>query len=138
MYGCGVAVKAKRTEYAVRVDREGRLCLDGKTRTHFPPDWTAEHLLLAGLARCVLTALAYHARRADIWMAADADASGTVTRRDDGDWGFVEIECVVDARLDPEPPDLADFVARTERGCFIGASLNPKPRYVWHVNGVKL
>lgn len=135
VYGSEVAVKAKRTAYAVRVDRDGRLCLDDKTPTQFPPDWTAEHLVLAGLARCVLTSLSYHARRAGIWMGASADARGTITRRDDGSWGFVEIECEVDARLDPTPPDLHDLLARAERGCFVGASLDPKPRYAWRLNG---
>jgi organic hydroperoxide reductase OsmC/OhrA len=136
VYGFGVPVKAKRSEYSVRVDREGRLCLDERTPTHFPPDWTAEHLVLAALARCILTALAYHARRAETWMTASADASGTITRRDDGSWGFVEIAADIDARLDPIPPDLPALLGRAECGCFIGSSLEPRPRYVWHVNGV--
>ena len=135
MYGSAVPVKAKRSAYAVRVDREGRLAREDAPPTTFPPDWTPEHLVLGGLARCVLTALAYHSRRAEVWMAASADASGVVTRRDDGSWGFVEIECSVDARLDPAPPELGDFLARAERGCFVGASLDPRPTYRWTVNG---
>ncbi len=130
-----VAVKAKRTGYGVSVDRDGRLCLDGRTPTHFPPEWTAEHLFLGALAKCVLTSLSYHARHADLWLSANADASGTVTRRDDGSWGFVEIGVEVDARLDPSPSDLPELLGRAERGCFIGSSLSPKPAYAWRVNG---
>jgi organic hydroperoxide reductase OsmC/OhrA len=132
-----VPVKAKRTEYAVSVDRDGRLCLDDETPTHFPPSWTAEHLLLAALAKCVLTSLSYHARRAGLWLNANADASGMVTRRDDGSWGFVDIAVVVDARLDPAPPDVPELLGRAERGCFIGGSLHPKPQYTWRVNGAE-
>lgn len=119
----------------MRVDREGRVAVEGREAVHIPPEWEAEHLVLAGLARCVLKALAYHARRAEVWVAAGADASGAVTRRDDGSWGFVDIECVVDARLDPVPDDLQALLARAERGCFVGASLRPRPRYAWRVNG---
>jgi hypothetical protein len=42
--------------------------------------------------------------------------------------------------LDPEPPppELAGLIARTEEGCFVGASLMPKPTYHWRVNGVDI
>src|SRR3712207_8556242 len=33
--------------------------------------WTAEHLVLGGLARCVIASLAYHARRAGVETTAD-------------------------------------------------------------------
>ena len=128
-------MESKRSEFAVAVDREGRAAAEDRRPVHFGPEWTAEHLLLLALARCTLAALAYHARRADVWLQAGADARGTVTRRDDGSWGFVEIEVAVDARLDPAPPDLPELLGRTERGCFVGASLDPGPTYAWRVNG---
>lgn len=119
--------RPKRTEYAVEIG--------GRDLTAFDPAWTPEHLVLAALARCSLAALAHHARKDGISVDASATARGAVSRRDDGSWGFVEIECAVDARLDPQPSDPRDLLARAERGCFIGASLEPRPRYAWTVNG---
>ena len=100
--------------------------------------WTPEHLVLAGLARCVLTSLAFHAGRADLDVTPAADARGTVTRRDeDGRFAFVAIEVGLDVRLEPEPPPdaVAELTAKAERDCFVGASLTVKPAYRWIVNG---
>ena len=117
----------RRSEYAVELESRNPAALD--------PAWTPEHLVLAALARCSLAALAYHAKREGVAAEAAARATGAVSRRDDGSWGFVELECAVEATLEPEPDDAADLLARAERGCFIGASLDPKPRYSWIVNG---
>ena len=115
--------RPKRSEYVVEVD--------GDDPSAFDPAWKAEHLLLAALARCSLASLTHHARKDGLSVEADARASGVVSLRDDGSWGFVEIECAVDARLDPAPADPSDLLARAERGCFIGASLVPAPHYAW-------
>jgi organic hydroperoxide reductase OsmC/OhrA len=115
-----VPARPKRTEYAVEIG--------GRDPTAFDPAWTPEHLVLAALARCSLAALDHHARKDGISVEASATARGAISRRDDGSWGFVEIECAVDARLDPEPSGTGDLLARAERGCFIGASLAPAPR----------
>ena len=117
------------------VDRDGRFSAEGGAAAHFGREWTAEHLLLAALARCSLAALSYHARRDGLWLLASAKAQGVVARRADGDWGFVELACEIDARIDPGPADLGGLLARAERGCFVGASLEPRPRYAWTVNG---
>jgi organic hydroperoxide reductase OsmC/OhrA len=122
-----VRTQPKRSEYAVEVD--------GHDLTAFDPAWKPEHLVLAALARCSLASLAHHAGRDGVSVEASARARGVVSRREDGSWGFVEIECTVDVQLDPEPADLHDLEARAERGCFIGASLDPPPRYVWKVSG---
>ena len=119
--------RPKRTEYAVE--------LDSREPAAFDPAWTPEHLLLAALARCSLGALAHHAKRDGLTAEASARATGAVSRREDGSWGFVEIECAIEATLEPAPSDPADLLARAERGCFVGASLSPKPRYEWIVNG---
>jgi organic hydroperoxide reductase OsmC/OhrA len=119
--------RPKRTEYAVEVDSREPAALD--------PAWTPEHLVLAALARCSLGALAYHAKRDGLAAEASARAGGAVSRRDDGSWGFVDIECAIEATLEPAPDDPDDLFARAERGCFIGASLSPKPRYTWTVSG---
>lgn len=119
--------RPKRIEYAVEID--------GRDPTAFDPAWTPEHLVLAALARCSLAAFAHHARKDGVAVEASAAARGAISRRDDGSWGLVDIECAVDARLDPEPSDLRDLLTRAERGCFVGASLAPAPRYVWTING---
>jgi organic hydroperoxide reductase OsmC/OhrA len=104
-------------------------------------EWWAEHLVLAGLVRCTLTSLRYHARQAGLQVEASGGAHGTVTRReDDGSYGFVDIESELEVDLDPAPDREAaeELVARAERGCFVGNSLVPKPRYRWTVNGEAL
>jgi organic hydroperoxide reductase OsmC/OhrA len=130
-----VTPRQKGSEYVVAVDRDGRVAAEGGPAVHFGHEWTAEHLLLAALARCSLAALSYHARRDGLWLQASAKAQGVVARRPDGDWGFVTLECAIDVRLDPTPADSGDLLARAERGCFVGTTLEPRPRYAWTVNG---
>ncbi len=121
---------AKRFEYSV-MERWGD-----------PPsaekDWTPEHLVLSGLARCTLTALEFHAKRAGAAIGGSAAAEGTVTKRaEDGRYAFVDIACTLDVQLDPLPDagKVGELVGLAERDCFIGASLTAKPRYSWRVNG---
>jgi organic hydroperoxide reductase OsmC/OhrA len=105
---------------------------------HAEPDWTAEHLLLAGLARCSLTSLDFHAKRRNIAVRGTASAEGVVTKRDeDGRYAFVHVDCVVDVELEPLPDreSVAALLELAERDCFIGASLTAPPHYVWRVNG---
>jgi hypothetical protein len=84
-----------------------------------------------------VTSLAYHARRLSVDTSAAAEASGAVAPRDDGSWGLIDIECRIDAELHPRPPGepLRGLLRRAEAGCFVGASLSPKPIYHWTVNG---
>jgi organic hydroperoxide reductase OsmC/OhrA len=132
-----VAIRAKHFEYWVSLGDDGDVSTDGEP-IQLGEDVTAEHLLLAGLARCSMQSLAYFARLQNVEVKASAYASGTVTRRAEDDrYGFTEIECRMDVELDG---DLDDDALRTLResaewGCFVGASLNPPPRYTWRVNG---
>ncbi len=125
--------RARVLEFAASVDRDGRVEALGESLR--PPEtWAPEHLLLAGLVRCTLTSLRYHARRAGIEVTASGEASGTVTRRDeDGRFAFVEIECRLDVELSPASDHLAELLAKAERDCFVGASLAAKPHYVGNV-----
>jgi organic hydroperoxide reductase OsmC/OhrA len=94
--------------------------------------------VLAGLGRCSLTSLEFHAKRRNIAVSGSALAEGTVTKRDeDGRYAFVEVDVRLDVELDPLPEEegAAELVELAERDCFIGASLTAPPRYVWHVNG---
>jgi len=130
-----VPPRPKRTEFAVTIDRPHHATSDGRGDLDVPDEWTPEHLVLAGLASCLLTSLRYHARRAELAVTATAEATGAVMTRDDGRWGFVEIECTVDLHVDPVPDTIDELIAATELGCFIGTSLSPPSAYRWRVNG---
>jgi organic hydroperoxide reductase OsmC/OhrA len=130
---------AKVHEFDVAVGRDGSSSSGlGGVAVPASKEWWAEHLVLAGLVRCTLTSLRYHARHAGLHVEASGRAHGTVTRRkDDGLYGFVDIESELEVELDPAPGPEAveELVAKAERGCFVGNSLVPKPRYRWTVNG---
>ena len=103
--------------------------------------WTAEHLLLTALSRCIVKSYGYHARRAGHEVATTAAVHGVVTRREaDGRFAFVEIRVGLDVTLDAPPThdDLRAVSDKGERDCFIGASLAIKPDYHWTVNGEDL
>jgi uncharacterized OsmC-like protein len=132
------AVIRPRREYHVDLSPDGTLVTERGRSLEVPAAWTPEHLVLAALARCTLLALEFHVRKLSASVAVNASADGHVNRREDGSWGFVHIACALDVTLDPElpPPELAGLIARTEEGCFVGASLVPHPTYRWRVNGV--
>jgi organic hydroperoxide reductase OsmC/OhrA len=119
----------KRFEYSV-TEQAG-------TPARAEPDWTPEHLLLAGLARCTLASLEFHAERMSVGVAGEATADGVVAKRDeDGRYAFVEVECRLEVELEPRPEGdrLRELLGLAERDCFVGASLTAKPKYEWHVN----
>ena len=121
---------ARRFEYAV-VERFG-------DPPHAEPDWTPEHFVLAGLARCTFKSLDFHAKRAGITVSGKAAANGLVTsREEDGRYAFVDIECRLDVELEPptERERQDELLDLAERDCFVGASLNPMPHYEWQVGG---
>ena len=120
----------KRLDYSVS-ERSG-------TPAHAEPDWTAEHLLLAALARCSLSSLEYYAKRANVRVSGTADADGVVTRRDsDERYAFVETRVALDIEVEQalDGEELAKLLDSAEYGCFIGASLTATPTYEWRVNG---
>ena len=127
---------ARTFEYSASLDGDGTLLADGSP---LRPDeaWTPEHFVLAGLMRCTLQSLRHHAEQAAVAVSGSAAAEAVVTKRDDGRYGFVEIECGLDIALDPpvEGTALSKLLALAERDCFVGASLTPSPRYEWRVNG---
>jgi organic hydroperoxide reductase OsmC/OhrA len=131
-------VPPKRFEYAASLGEDGRLLAEGADPLEPGEAWTPEHLVLAGLMRCTLKSLAFHAERASVRVSGGAAAEGVVARQDDdGRYAFVELECGLDVELDPLPDGegLATLLDLAERDCFVGASLTAKPRYEWRVNG---
>jgi organic hydroperoxide reductase OsmC/OhrA len=133
-----MAATAKTFDYAAAVDRAGRVSGEGGGAVDLPADWKPEHLLLAGLIRCTLKSLRYHAGRAGIDdLVASGSAFGRVTKREQDDrYAFVEIDCRLEVELEPAPAaaELTDLLAKAERDCFVGASLTVPPRYRWTVN----
>ena len=128
--------------FDVRVDPERR-SWSGLGGEGIPMDdaWWAEHLVLAGLARCTLASLDYHAHRADLTSAGSATARGVVTKREsDGLYAFVQLEVDLNVELEPAPDEetVLELVSKAERDCFVGSSLTARPRYAWTVNGEAL
>lgn len=125
--------RAKVLDFEASIGTDGRVTALGESL--LPPEsWEAEHLVLAGLVRCSLASLGYHARRAGIEVTGAGDAHGIVTKRDDDErYAFVEITCRLDVELTPAPDDLEALLGKAERDCFVGASLTAKPTYVWNV-----
>jgi len=128
---------ARRFEYAASLDREGRLLAGGGSPLEPGEDWTPEHLVLAGLMRCTLKSLRFHAEQRSVSVRGGAVAEAVVTKREeDGRYAFVEVECGLDVELEPLPEGeaLVELLALAERDCFVGASLIVAPRYEWRVN----
>lgn len=130
-----MATRAKVLEYAVEVDRGGRMTIPGGGQFVPPEGWSADHLLLAALVRCSIDSFGYHARRAGHDVEAAGSAQGTITKSgDDGRYRFVQIAVRIDVQLTPRTTEPDDLIAQGERDCFVGASLDLKPRYEWHVS----
>jgi len=134
-------MKAKEFRYAIALDRAGRVTADGQAELDLDPAWTPEHLVLAGLTRCTVQSLRFHADRAEVDFVVSARAWALVTKpAPDDRYAFVEIDVELDLELEPLPPPdkLQELLALAERDCFVGASLCPHPRYRWRVNGAEL
>ena len=130
-----MTVGAKVFEYAVDLDRAGRLTIPGGGQFVPPEGWSADHLLLAALVRCSIDSFAYHARRAGHEVDASGEAQGYITKHEDeGRYRFIEIDVRIDAQLKPRTNEVDDLIMKAERDCFVGATLTLKPRYEWHVS----
>jgi uncharacterized OsmC-like protein len=134
-----MAVKAKELRYAVDLTAAGELKDENGVVLDVPAEWSPEHLLLAGLVRCSLKSLRYHAERqsADV-RTASGRARTLVTKRETDDrYALVETDVELAVELEPEPEAdaLAELLALAERDCWVGSSLTAKPSYRWVVNG---
>ncbi|HST18183.1 MAG TPA: OsmC family protein [Gaiellaceae bacterium] len=130
-----VVAKPKVFDYAVEVDRGGRMTVPGGAQLEPGEGWSPDHLLLAALVRCSIDSLSYHARRAGHEVSASGSAHAIVTRREtDERYAITEADVRIDAQLRPRATDSAELTAKAERDCFVGASLTIAPRYEWHVS----
>ena len=132
-----MSAEAKTFNYAVSLDRDGAVSSgEGGSSIASEEAWSPEHLVLAGLARCTLTSLDYHASRTGVESGGAAEARGEVTQRTtDGRYAFVRVKVDLDVTLDPRPDNVRELLSKAERDCFVGASLTARPRYRWTVNG---
>jgi len=130
-----VVARPKVFEYAVEVDRGGRMTVPGGAQLEPGEGWSPDHLLLAALVRCSIDSLTYHARRAGHDVSASGSAHATVSRREsDGRYAITAADVRIDAQLRPRASESAELAAKAERDCFVGASLTIAPRYEWHVS----
>ena len=137
-----MSAKPRILTFDVALDRDwtARSALGGSPFSQ-EAEWTAEHLVLTALCRCILTSFRYHCRRANHEPSSNASAHGAVTRREsDGRFAFVAIRADLDVTLEPLPGAevVRELIAKGERDCFVGASLNVEPDYHWTVNGEDL
>jgi len=134
-----VAFKAKELGFGVDLTPGGELMDENGVSLDVPAEWSAEHLLLAALARCSVESLRYHARRLGVAVSSTSASTRTlVTKREtDHRYALVDTEVELAVRLESEPEHeaLAELLASAERDCFVGSSLTAEPRYRWTVNG---
>jgi organic hydroperoxide reductase OsmC/OhrA len=134
-----VTVRAKELRFTVDLIPGGELRDENGVVLDVPAEWSPEHLLLAGLVRCSLKSLRYHADRAGVAVGAASGKTRTlVTKREADDrYALVETEVELAVEIEPEPGSgrLAELLAAAERDCFVGSSLTAKPSYRWVVNG---
>ena len=130
-----MAHAAKEFRYAVDLGEGDSVRTEEGAPLGPGPEWTPEHLLLAGLLRCSMKSLRYHAKRAAIEVGhARGSANSLFARREsDGRFAIAELEVDLELVLEPMPgeDELAELLAKAARDCFIGSSLTVKPVYRW-------
>ena len=94
-------------------------------RNGLPGYWSPEDMLVGATAACyVLTFRALAQRRGVPFDDLEVTATGHVTRRADGRFGFVLVELQVSLTTDCEHEEAVTTVAHdAERGCIVGRAL---------------
>jgi len=100
-----MAHTAKEFRYAVDLSEGDVVRTEDGTPLGGGPEWTPEHLLLAGLLRCSVKSLRHHAKRAGIELEnATGSADSVFTRREsDGRFAVTELKVEVALKLEPQP-----------------------------------
>jgi organic hydroperoxide reductase OsmC/OhrA len=113
----------------VRVVTDDKPALEIATPAEFrnglPGYWSPEDLLVGATASCyVLTFRALAKRRGISFDDLEVTATGHVTRRADGRFGFVLVELQVSVGTDVEHEEAVTALAHdAERGCIVGRAL---------------
>jgi len=91
-----------------------------------PGVWSPEDLLVGSVASCFAVTLVAVAERREVPLRGlEVDATGEVTQRQDGRFGFTEVRLKVNLRTDPGyEAEAAAAVEATELGCLVAASLD--------------
>lgn len=102
--------------------------------------WSPEDLLVGSIASCfAVTLVAVAERRSVPLRGLDVAASGRVTQRSDGRFGFTEVVLEVSLSTDPGYEEEATAAAdAAERGCLVAASLDFPVRLELTVHPVPL
>jgi organic hydroperoxide reductase OsmC/OhrA len=102
--------------------------------------WSPEDLLVASVASCfAVTLVAVAEHRAVPLRGLEVGASGRVTQRNDGRFGFTEVVLEVELSTDPGfEADVAEAAEAAERGCLVTASLDFPVRLDLHVRTAPL
>jgi organic hydroperoxide reductase OsmC/OhrA len=91
-----------------------------------PAVWSPEDLFCNAAATCLAVGIARLASAAEVPLLDLAvSAQGTVTRREDGRFGFTKLEQTVELEVEPGHEGAArELVERAESGCLVAASLD--------------
>ncbi len=91
-----------------------------------PGLWSPEDAFVAAAASCLAVTIAALAERDQLPLKhLSVHADGVVGRRDDGRFGFIRIEQLVELETDPAHEDAARMlVAKAEEGCLVSVSLD--------------
>jgi organic hydroperoxide reductase OsmC/OhrA len=98
--------------------------------------WSPEDLLVASVASCfAVTLVAVAERRGVPLLGLEVGASGTVTRRTDGRFGFTEVVLAVAIETEVGFEAAAQSAAEAaELGCLVAASVDFPVRLELHVH----
>jgi organic hydroperoxide reductase OsmC/OhrA len=91
-----------------------------------PSVWSPEDLFGAAAASCLAVSIARLAEAAEVPIVElDVAAEGVVGRREDGRFGFIRLEQVVELVTEPGYEETArELVGRAEAGCLVANSLD--------------
>ena len=91
-----------------------------------PELWSPEDAFVAAAASCLAVTIAALAERDQLPLNhLSVHADGVVGRREDGRFGFVRIEQLVELETDPDSEEAArTLVAKAEEGCLVTVSLD--------------
>jgi organic hydroperoxide reductase OsmC/OhrA len=91
-----------------------------------PAIWSPEDLFCNAAATCLAVGIARLAQAAEVPLLDLAvSATGTVTLREDGRFGFTRLDQLVELEVEPGHEAAArELVGRAEDGCLVAASLD--------------